>query len=173
MLNLSNRLSAELKLGAPVTDEILRNANLTIHPAVYRVVLSGSRGPKGGFRPDSDIDLSLLIDAEMLSQAGNKDDFLRNILETTLCAWESGIALDTVAVFDQRNCGLNCFQAQAYHDGLCGKMADDCPGLYKIQKGFSGFVPPIGVQIKKVFPFMTIWQKESGSRGASRRHPAD
>jgi len=46
--------------------EILTTAGLTVHDRVRFVALSGSLGPKGGFQTDSDIDLSLLVNGDVL-----------------------------------------------------------------------------------------------------------
>ncbi|MFN8448067.1 MAG: hypothetical protein U0521_05640 [Anaerolineae bacterium] len=56
----------ELEILLPEASEILRAANLTVHDAVRQVTLEGSRGLAGGFRPDSDIDLTLIVDAAQL-----------------------------------------------------------------------------------------------------------
>ena len=73
---------------------------------------------------------------------------------------ESDIELDTALVFDKMNCGLVCYQQQIYDPTLClhGK---DCIGLYKIQKGFSGFVPEIGLEVKKIYPILIIWENNT------------
>jgi len=47
----------ELTRLLPETERLLRAANLSVHPRVTQVTLHGSRG----LRPDSDIDLSLLV----------------------------------------------------------------------------------------------------------------
>jgi hypothetical protein len=140
---------------------LLRSSNLTVHPAVYQVVLSGSRGPKGGCRPDSDIDLSLFVTLNSGMEGIHQAEILREVLETTLNSWKAPVELDIVAVFDKQDCGLRCFQAFDHSDGLCPKMADDCLGLYKLQKGFAGYVPPIGVQIRKIFPWIIVWERET------------
>ncbi len=44
------------------TERLLRVGNLKVHPAVSRISLEGSRGLKGHFRDDSDLDLSLITD---------------------------------------------------------------------------------------------------------------
>lgn len=46
---------SELNSLIPNTVALLETSNLTLHPAVSRVVLHGSRGLAGGYRPDSDI----------------------------------------------------------------------------------------------------------------------
>jgi predicted nucleotidyltransferase len=155
-----DQLSAELKQRLPESYELLRRSNLTVHPAVYQVVLSGSRGPKGGFRPGSDIDLSLLVAVDPGLERTRQAEIFAEVLETTWDAWHGAVELDTVAVFDKKGCGLHCFQEPVYREGICAAMADDCLGLYKLQKGFSGFVPPIGIRIGKVFPLITVWERE-------------
>lgn len=49
-MTLSPRLSDELRALRPETYDLLQRANLTLHPAVTRVVLSGSRGLAGLLR---------------------------------------------------------------------------------------------------------------------------
>ena len=43
------------------TEKLLKEGGLSIHPAVGKISLEGSRGLKGGFRDDSDIDISLIL----------------------------------------------------------------------------------------------------------------
>lgn len=70
----------------------------------------------------------------------------------TLSHWRGAVEADLAAVFDARNCGLTCFSQQDYPEGSCALGGVDCFGLYKVQKGFSGFVPPIGVEVARVHP---------------------
>ena len=65
------QLNERLRQLLPESYKILSEANLTVHPYVTEVLLEGSRGPSGGYRADSDIDLSLLVDMEMLQRPGN------------------------------------------------------------------------------------------------------
>ncbi len=51
-------INRAIKERLPNTYEILINSGLMIHPYVYKVVLTGSRGLAGSYRGDSDIDLS-------------------------------------------------------------------------------------------------------------------
>jgi len=46
----------------PETAELLRMAHLRVHPRVSRITLHDSRGLAEGYRSDSDIDLSLIVD---------------------------------------------------------------------------------------------------------------
>ena len=43
------------------TEKILKESNLVVHSSITRIVLMGSRGLLGGFRPDSDIDLGFIL----------------------------------------------------------------------------------------------------------------
>jgi predicted nucleotidyltransferase len=59
-----------------------------LHPAVERVVLSGSCGLDGRPRPDSDVDLSMVVARDALP-AGEpeREQLLRSVLEATLSTW--------------------------------------------------------------------------------------
>ena len=50
----------------PETAQLLRAANLTVDDAVRQVTLEGSRGLARRNRPDSDVDLTLIVDAALL-----------------------------------------------------------------------------------------------------------
>jgi predicted nucleotidyltransferase len=148
----------------PEAYEILSSSHLTIHDAVRAVVLTGSRGLKGGRRPDSDIDLSLIVDSESAWDPHGRSFVLNEILVTTISTGSSLVELDTVAVFDKLSCGLVCFEATQFTDLRCQRMRPDCVGLYKTQKGFRGFVPAIGLLMESVYPMTTIWR--SATAGA-------
>lgn len=152
-----NRYEPCLKSAAPETSQILEASNLYVHPAVTHIVLEGSRGPVGGFRPDSDIDLALVVNTTDLEPAGI-GSLLREVLVDTLERSSCPVELDIAAVYDARRCGLVCLNASGYEDVECRLEQTGCLGVYKIQKGFDGFVPPI-VEIKKIFPFLTIWKR--------------
>lgn len=145
----------------PLTYEILTKANLTIHPYVDQVLLEGSRGLSNRYRPDSDIDLSLIVDSKMLFQAPNQEDILRTIVETTINNWESPIELDTAAIFDIHNCQLRCLSRKFSSDNICPDKGVDCLGIYKTQRGFNGYVPRIGVRIELLQPWITVWKRSS------------
>ncbi|MCP3944104.1 MAG: nucleotidyltransferase domain-containing protein [Desulfobacteraceae bacterium] len=120
------------------TDKILKNSNLIIHEAVSKVIIEGSRGLRNNPRKDSDIDLSLILDDEYKPT----DTLCREILETSLNSWRGIIELDTALVFDKKNCKLKSHEHQEYNPNLCSHKMD-CFGIYKIQKGFNGFVPDL------------------------------
>lgn len=163
-LTLARTLRAEL----PETYRLLASANLTLHPAVTRVVLSGSRGPAGGARADSDVDLTLIVDSGGLPVGPELARLLEDVLATTLDNWRGAVEADLAAVFDSRGCGLGCFAERDYQAGACPTGDVDCFGIYKTQKGFSGFVPPIGIQTAKVHPCLVIWQAGGGGGAADR-----
>jgi hypothetical protein len=148
-----------LESSLPMTHALLMAANLTLRPAVSCVVLHGSRGPAGGYRPDSDIDLSLLVDLPAGITASELPVLLRKVLELALNNWTGAIEADLAAVFDVRNCGLKCFERTEWDAQLCKFGGLDCFGLYKIQRGFNGFVTNAGVQVKRMYPCLKIWQR--------------
>ncbi len=147
----------ELKSLLPETYSLLLSANLVVDEKITRVILHGSRGLKGGARPDSDIDLSLIVDIRDLSRP-ELETCLQNIIETTLSRWRSKIELDLVVVFDIKDCGLICFDQTAWKESLCLHFGEDCFGLYKIRKGYEGLVVKGGVQVKLMYPCLKIWQ---------------
>ncbi len=159
MRTISKELLPALHSLLPVTYGMIRDGNLTVHEAVYAVALEGSRGLKGGYRPDSDIDLSLLVDPTFLAKCPDKGALLREVIEVTLANWKSACEIDTAAVFDKSKCGLVCYCVQTYHQLKCSQEKPDCLGVYKTQKGFNGFVPDIGLMIQKLFPILTIWER--------------
>lgn len=89
----------------PETYTLLASANLIVHPLVSAVVLHGSRGPGGGFRPDSDIDLSLLVDP---SPSENIENELQSVVATTLDQWHAVVEPDLAVIFDIHSYGLAC-----------------------------------------------------------------
>jgi hypothetical protein len=153
-------INESIKKLLPVTYEILKEANLNVHPYVYKIVLSGSRGLSNSFRENSDIDLSLLADIKNFDSQMNQEQIFKEILNVTINNWKSRIELDTVVVFDICNCNLDCFNHEYFYDGICKKGGIDCMGLYKIQKGFNGFVPKMGVSIKLIHPVITLWERD-------------
>jgi hypothetical protein len=144
----------------PRTHELLRTARLTLHPAVERVVLSGSRGIGGRPRPDSDLDLSLVVARDALP-AGEpaREQLLRVVLGTTLSAWDGAVECDLAAVYDERGCGLRCLAAQLDAPPLC-PYGDGCRfGIYKLQRGFAGYVPWTLIELRRLYPVLEIWRR--------------
>ena len=78
----------------PKTTALLETSNFTLHAAVSRVVLHGSRGPAGGYRPDSDIDLSLIVDIDSGIPFSQLQSMLREVVQVTLSSWKSDIEPD-------------------------------------------------------------------------------
>jgi hypothetical protein len=75
-------------------------------------------------------------------------------MESSKCPVE----LDLAAVFDHIGCGLRCFTVSDYEKLNCRREQDGCMGIYKIQKGFEGIVPPT-TKVSKMFPYLTIWER--------------
>ncbi len=145
----------------PVTHALLRDANLVTHPNVERIVLHGSRGLAGGARPDSDIDLSLIVVLPLELEAAELEPWLRSVFETTFNAWRAQIEPDLAVIFETRACALHCFTQSNWQDNLCTIGGLDCFGLYKVQKGFSGLVTQAGIQVKRMYPCLEIWRRTS------------
>ena len=164
MINISSKICKEYFQKLPLTYRLLRASNLSVHPAVYLVVLTGSRGLKGGYRADSDVDLSLLVDSDFISRSLDREGLLSEVIEVTLRSWKSDVELDTAAVFDKSNCGLKCFMRNDFSEGICNRARPDCAGLYKTQKGFNGYVPDIGLEMRNVYPMIPIWSRLSKSQ---------
>jgi hypothetical protein len=142
------------------TYHILQSGHLNLHPAVTQVTLHGSRGLAGKFRPDSDIDLSLLISSTEPPEINNDFEKLCiEVLQVTLSQWKSEIELDLAVIFPLHACNFACFQVNNYDPALCSLGGVDCFGIYKIQKGFSGFVLNAGIQVEKMYPLITVWKK--------------
>lgn len=154
-MNFSSALAQSL----PATHALLQSANLVVHPSVVRIVLHGSRGLADGSRPDSDIDLSLIVDLTAGLSVPEQQLLLHSVFETTFQAWQADIEPDLAVIFETRACALNCFSQTNWHDGLCAIGGLDCFGLYKVQKGFSGLVSNVGIQVKRMYPCLEIWHR--------------
>lgn len=156
ILNFEPQFAASL----PETHALMRLSNLTIHPGVSRIILHGSRGLAGGYRPDSDIDLSLVVDKP---EGTDIESPLDDVIETSLNHWQAAIEPDLAVIFDIRNCELKCFDQSAWNEQICQISGMDCFGLYKTQKGFNGLVTNAGVQVKLMYPCLKIWQRSYDS----------
>jgi hypothetical protein len=139
----------------------VQSANLVVHDSVSRVILHGSRGPEGGARNNSDIDLSLLVDSGAFSTRSDKAALLAEIAETTLSHWQGPVELDLATIFDARNCGLKCFDRVVWDAQFCKEGGVDCFGLYKTQRGYNGLVINAGVQVQLMYPCLMIWRQDS------------
>lgn len=141
----------------PEAHALMMSSGLTVHSSVSKVVLHGSRGLAGGYRSDSDIDLSLIVDTP---QTPSVEKQLGEVLETTLSLWRADVDLDLAAIFDIKNCKLACFEQTRWDEQFCRVGGVDCFGLYKTQKGFHGLVTQAGIQVKLMYPCLKIWQRE-------------
>jgi hypothetical protein len=150
----------ELATLLPETHDLLETANLVVHNGVSRIVLHGSRGLAGGHHPDSDIDLSLIVNGGQLPPAEPaREVFLRDVLQTTLRCWRGPVEADLCAIFETRTGGLKPFDATDYDPHLCPAGATEGFCLFKIQKGFDGYVDAAGLQIELMYPCLTIWRR--------------
>jgi hypothetical protein len=145
----------------PETFSILQSAGLTVHPSVSQITLHGSRCLARNYRPGSDIDLSLL--AFFATPPLINDDLeikLEEVIEVTLHNWRGHIDLDLAVIFPLQPCSFACFQTTTHNPSLCSLGGIDCFGIYKIQKGFSGFVLDAGILVERMYPCITIWRKQ-------------
>ncbi len=83
----------------------------------------------------------------------------QDITKTTLDAWQRDVEVDLAVIYDLKNCGLKCFEQTAWQSEFCQLDGFDCFGIYKIQKGFTGFVTNAGIQVKRIYPCLKIWQR--------------
>lgn len=150
----------ELAVQLPVTADLLHNSRLVIHDAVCQITLLGSRGLANTYRPDSDIDLSLMVDVTLMPKAEpERADFLRTVLEITLSQWQSPVDVDLAAVFDKGDCcGMRCFNQLNWNDAVIANRGEDCFGIYKMQRGFNSYVTQ-GVRLAPMYPMLAIWRQ--------------
>ena len=87
-------LKAELAALCPETARLLRDAAFAVHPRVTAITLHGSRGPAGGYRPDSDVDMCLIVDTAGVTERAELAALLRAVLSTTLENWQGAIEAD-------------------------------------------------------------------------------
>lgn len=153
------QFSPALERRLPATHALLQAANLTVYPLVSAITLHGSRGLAGGFRPNSDIDLSLLIDPLALTAGAPTAAQMEAVLQTTLSHWRGPLEADLAVIFDQSRCGLQCFNREAYEPTFCHIGGLDCFGLYKNGKGFKGFVSGAGIEVARMYPVLKIWER--------------
>ena len=148
-----------LESSLPETYRLLRASRIAVHPSVRKITLHGSRGPAGGFRPDSDIDLGIVTNVVTTEPEDEMaGSILAEVLKTCLENSEFPVEADLAAIYDRKECGLRCYDANDYPQLICPKEETGCIGIYKIQKGFSGFVPPIS-EVKEAYPLITLWER--------------
>lgn len=153
--------ASELARLLPETHALLQAARLVVHPAVERVALTGSRGVGGAPRRDSDVDLSLVVVGTALpADEPAREQLLRDVLETTLLTWRGSVECDLAAVYDERGCGLLCFSGQRDAPHACPQGGGCRFGIYKLQKGFAGYVPWAIIELPKVYPLLEIWRRQ-------------
>lgn len=144
----------------PETAGLLEAGNLVVHPDVRRITVHGSRSLTGGARPNSDIDLSLIVNSGQLpSEEPARETRLQSILTTTQTQWQGSVEVDLAALFEVRDGGLNPFRITHYDERICPPGAPLGFGLYKIQKGFQGYVDVAMLDIKLIYPCITVWRR--------------
>jgi hypothetical protein len=159
MIHIQN-FDSRLVMTLPETFELLRSADLVVHDSVSRITLHGSRGLARNARPASDIDLSLLVgEVPLEATQPELEAHLQAVYDVTRSLWHSPTEADLAIIFDLRACGLACFEQTAWHEGLCRLGGLDCFGLFKMQRGFHGLVTDAGIQVRRMYPCLTIWQR--------------
>ncbi|MBL8094849.1 MAG: nucleotidyltransferase domain-containing protein [Anaerolineales bacterium] len=148
----------ELALTLPATYALLADANLTLHPRVTQVVLHGSRGLSQTYRPDSDIDLTLIVSQPAQQSPDVLETQMRDVFTVTQANWLGAVEADLAVVFETRACGLVCFGARQWHEQSCTLGGVDCFGLFKAQRGFDGLVWNAGVQVQRMVPSLIVWR---------------
>ena len=143
----------------PETYELLRSGNLAVHPNVTKITVHGSRGPAAGYGDGSDIDLSWIVETSAAKNSHEIEQLLSDVLDTTLQNGKGAAELALAAIWDKSGCGLPCFDVTDFDENLCDAVAD-CFGVYKTQKGFAGFVTGPAVQVRLMYPCMTIWDNK-------------
>jgi hypothetical protein len=144
----------------PDTLSILESANLAVHPLIKQITLHGSRGLAQNYRPDSDIDLSLLVPFATPPVIGEGlGKCLQKVIDVTLSNWRGPVEVDLAVIFPLHPCNFACFQRTTYDSAVCAVGGTDCFGIYKIQKGFQGFVLNAGIQIERMYPCITVWKQ--------------
>ena len=147
----------------PETYRLLMAGGLSVHEAVARVTLHGSRGLAGSPRPESDIDLGLIVDDQFLLSAPDPNALLNAVLAATRDSWRGSVELDWAAVFDRSGCGLGCLKIEGFDFAAC-PATTGCLGVYKLQRGFTGTVDPALVDCRKMQPCLTIWERNMETR---------
>lgn len=137
------------------TGQLILDSGLWVHDAVDRVTLHGSRGPKGGARSDSDLDLCLVVNIGSLSSARDQGALLREVLLATLDGWKASVNLDVAAIFDKSKCGLLCLDRGDIDPELCTETVG-CMGIFKLPVGF---ISDVGADCRLMYPLATIWSR--------------
>ena len=159
MIHIQN-FDSRLAITLPETFELLRSAHLVVHDSVSRITLHGSHGLARNAHAASDIDLSLLVeDVPPEVTRSELETHLQAIFDVTQSHWQSPVEADLAIIFDLRECGLACFEQTAWLEGLCRLGGLDCFGLFKMQKGFHGLMTNAGIEVRRMYPCIKIWQR--------------
>jgi hypothetical protein len=152
--------SPELVRRLPATHALLVESNLVVHPVVERVTLEGSRGLGGHPRPESDVDLSLVVRRGALpAEEPAREALLREVLATTLESWRGPVECDLAAIYDERGCGVPCFAGERHEAREC-PIGSACRfGIYKMQRGIDGYVPWDIIRMDLLYPLLEIWRR--------------
>lgn len=147
----------------PQTCELLRRGHLVVDPRVKRIILHGSRGLRGGCRPDSDVDLTLVVDDSGVEEGYEHEALMKAVLEETLQNWKGDVKLDVEAVFDLHGCRMPCLANPKVNTRKCPYKGIDCIGVYRMHGDRAGYVVRAGHQVDKMRPCILIWERKKSS----------
>lgn len=154
----------------PQTSRLLKDGRLVVDPRVSSIILYGSRGPAGGCRPDSDVNLCLVVDDSGLDRESEFEHqaAMKAILEETLSQWQGEAPLDLEAIFDIHGCFMRCLRNPAINIKRCPYHGVDCFGVCKLRRGEAHYMLQTGQQVNRIRPCLEIW---SHSRAPSAKVP--
>ena len=148
----------------PDLAEVFKRAPLTVPEGVAKVTLHGLHGVTGEINDNSVLDLRLLLDSEQYPDVRQEGELLKEILYTTLADWREKMKLDVTIIFDTRNCDLICFNERSYNATICKGGGLDCFGMYKIEDGNPGFIFSSGMNVKYIYPCISVWRNPRAHR---------
>lgn len=113
-------LDPALAVSLPEMPRWLSSVGLAVHSSVVQITLHGSRGLAQNYRPDSDIDISLLVPFSSPPAIGRElEKTLREVAEVTSTSWNSSLSLDLAVIFPRKRCSFACFQRTSYDAQAC------------------------------------------------------
>jgi hypothetical protein len=156
----ANAFEPEFAARLRESHDLICAAKLTLHPSVKYVTLHGSRGPAGGAQAGSDVDLCLHTNLSVKDHSlTSLESTLYEVAQTTLTHWRGPVSLDLAVMFDVKPAGQSWFEESRDDAATATRHGLEGFGLYKVQKGFTGFVPSGALTLDKMTPFLVIWRR--------------
>ncbi len=145
----------------PVTSSILESANLVVHPLVTQITLHGSRGLAQNYRPNSDIDLSLLVPFPTPPVIGEElGKCLQEVISVTLPNWRGPVEADLAVIFPMYSCSFACFQRATYRLCVMHGRWDRLFRYLQNPERFPGIRAECGNPgSTRMYPCITVWKK--------------